>query len=86
MKKNLIAYFSRKGHNYVSGGIGNLSVGNTEVIARKIQSMAASRSLVPTLQFSRDWPSGGAALRMRIVTLKAGSKNPQNNRRCPNDL
>jgi flavodoxin len=37
-KKILIAYYSRKGQNYVSGKITNLPIGNTEVIARKIQS------------------------------------------------
>ncbi len=35
--KILIAYFSRKGQNYVSGKIASLPMGNTEVIARKIQ-------------------------------------------------
>ncbi len=38
-KKCLSAYFSRKGNNYVGGGIVNLPVGNTEVIARKIQGL-----------------------------------------------
>jgi len=38
-KKNLIAYFSRKGHNYVSGKIVNLPVGNTEIAARMIQEL-----------------------------------------------
>jgi len=37
--KTLIAYYSRKGQNYVNGGIVNLPVGNTEVIAKKIQSI-----------------------------------------------
>jgi flavodoxin len=37
-KKCLIAYYSRKGNNYVGGKIVNLPVGNTEVIAKKIQS------------------------------------------------
>jgi len=37
--KTLIAYYSRKGQNYVSGSIVNLPVGNTEVVAKKIQSM-----------------------------------------------
>lgn len=38
MKKSiLIAYFSRSGSNYVNGKIVNLSVGNTEVAAMKIQ-------------------------------------------------
>ena len=36
-KKCLIAYFSRKGQNYSSGGIVDLQVGNTEVVAQMIQ-------------------------------------------------
>ena len=35
--KYLIAYFSRKGNNYVSGKIVNLPIGNTEIIAKFIQ-------------------------------------------------
>jgi len=38
-KKCLIAYFSRKGQNYVSGRIVDLKVGNTEVVANMIQKM-----------------------------------------------
>lgn len=38
-KKGLIAYYSRKGQNYVGGRIVNLPVGNTEVIAKKIQGL-----------------------------------------------
>lgn len=37
--KILIAYFSRKGNNYASGSIVNLPVGNTEVVAKKIQAL-----------------------------------------------
>jgi len=40
--KSLIAYFSRKGNNYVAGSIANLSIGNTEVIANKIQKFTGS--------------------------------------------
>jgi flavodoxin len=40
--KSLIAYFSRKGNNYVGGSIVNLPVGNTEVIAKKIQGLTGS--------------------------------------------
>ena len=36
MKKILIAYYSRRGLNYVNGSIVKLKEGNTEVIARKI--------------------------------------------------
>ena len=39
-KKCLIAYFSRKGQNYVSGKIVDLKVGNTEVVANMIQKIA----------------------------------------------
>lgn len=39
-KKYLIAYFSRPGNNYVGGSIVNLPIGNTEVIAKKIQTLA----------------------------------------------
>ena len=38
-KKILIAYYSRRGNNYVNGTIANLSVGNTEVAAKKIQAL-----------------------------------------------
>jgi flavodoxin len=36
-KKSLIAYYSRKGSNYLNGKIVNLPIGNTEVIAIKIK-------------------------------------------------
>jgi len=38
-KKTLIAYYSRKGNNYLGGKIVNLPVGNTEVVAKKIQAL-----------------------------------------------
>ena len=38
-KNILVAYYSRSGNNYVGGSIVNLSVGNTEVIARMIQEI-----------------------------------------------
>jgi flavodoxin len=38
-KKCMIAYFSRKGQNYVSGKIVDLKVGNTEVVANMIQKI-----------------------------------------------
>lgn len=40
--KSLIAYYSRKGQNYVAGNIVNLPVGNTEIIAKKIQAITGS--------------------------------------------
>ena len=36
MKKILIAYYSRADENYVGGSLKYLSVGNTEVLAKKI--------------------------------------------------
>ena len=36
-KKSLIAYYSRKGNNYLNGSIVYLEVGNTEVVAKIIQ-------------------------------------------------
>ena len=40
--KSLSVYYSRKGSNYVSGSIVNLAIGNTEVIAKKIQVLTGS--------------------------------------------
>lgn len=40
--KSLIAYFSRKGSNYVGSSVMDLPVGNTEVAARMIQKLAGS--------------------------------------------
>ncbi|MBQ9636972.1 MAG: NAD(P)H-dependent oxidoreductase [Prevotella sp.] len=37
-KKVLIAYYSRRGENYVNGNIVNLKLGNTEVVAGKIKT------------------------------------------------
>ena len=38
MAKILIAYYSRKGENYVNGSIKNLAKGNTEIVAEFIQN------------------------------------------------
>jgi flavodoxin len=40
--KSLIAFFSRKGNNYVGGSIVHLPIGNTEVLAKKIQTLTGS--------------------------------------------
>jgi flavodoxin len=40
--KTLIAYYSRRGQNYLGGSIVNLPVGNTEVVAKKIQAITGS--------------------------------------------
>lgn len=39
MKKTLIAYYSRRGENYVNGSIRELKLGNTEVVAQKIKDL-----------------------------------------------
>lgn len=44
-QKDLIAYFSRPGNNYVGGSIVNLPIGNTEVIAKKIQAFVGGELL-----------------------------------------
>ena len=45
MKKTLIAFYSRAGQNYVNGDIVDLAVGNTEVVARKIQHLLQDADL-----------------------------------------
>lgn len=42
MAKNLVIYYSRKGQNYVNGGIKNLSKGNTETVAEFIADAAGA--------------------------------------------
>jgi len=42
MHKSLSVYYSRRGYNYVNGSIVNLPVGNTEIIAKKIQGLTGS--------------------------------------------
>ena len=42
MTKTLIAYFSHAGQNYTHGGIGNLEVGNTEVVVKKLHKLIDS--------------------------------------------
>lgn len=41
-KKSLVAYFSRRGYNYLNGEIVFLQVGNTEVVAKKIRELTGS--------------------------------------------
>ena len=41
-RKSIVVYFSHKGENYVSGNIINLTKGNTEVIAEKIQKLTGA--------------------------------------------
>ena len=41
-KKSLVAYYSRKGNNYIGGRIIDLPVGNTEVVTQKIQQLTGA--------------------------------------------
>ena len=45
MAKTLIAFYSRRGQNYVNGSIRNLEKGNNEVIVEKIKAPSAKRRL-----------------------------------------
>lgn len=50
MSKTLIAYYSRRGENYVNGIIKDLSVGNTETVAKKIAAyLDADRFRIETV-------------------------------------
>lgn len=46
MAKTLIAYFSRKGANYVNGSIVNLTVGNTEAAAKMAQEVVFIKNIL----------------------------------------
>jgi flavodoxin len=49
--KSLIAYYSRKGNNYIGGSIVNLPIGNTEVAANMIQQLTGSDTFrIETIQ------------------------------------
>lgn len=53
----LIVYFSRTGENYVNGAIKKLSVGNTEIAAKLIQSKTGADmfEIVPLVSYSEDY-------------------------------
>ncbi|MBP1663398.1 MAG: hypothetical protein H6Q19_538 [Bacteroidetes bacterium] len=53
--KILIAYFSRRGMNYLNGKVVNLQVGNTEVIAKKIQMITGGDLF--EIRTAADYPS-----------------------------
>ncbi|MEN6333890.1 MAG: flavodoxin, partial [Phycisphaerales bacterium] len=56
-KKILIAFFSRKGQNYVSGRIADLEVGNTEVVANMIQKIVGGDlfHIEPVTAYPKDY-------------------------------
>ena len=53
----LIVYFSRTGQNYVNGTIKSLKVGNTEIVAKMIQSKTDADifKLNPLVSYSDDY-------------------------------
>jgi flavodoxin len=55
--KTLIAYFSRKGDNYVNGGVVYLPVGNTQVVAEKIKILTVGElfKIEPQKAYSADY-------------------------------
>jgi flavodoxin len=55
MSKVLIAFFSRKGQNYVSGSIKNLPVGNTEIVAGMIQEITGGD--IFKIDTEKDYPA-----------------------------
>jgi flavodoxin len=58
MAKVLIAYFSRRGENYVNGSIKNLKQGNTEVVAGKIKDLLPDADVFQidtTYEYSKDY-------------------------------
>ena len=57
-KKVLIAYYSRRGENYVNGSIKNLKLGNTEVVAQKIKDLLPDADVFQidtTYEYSKDY-------------------------------
>ena len=55
--KNLIVYFSRNHQNYVNGAIVELAVGNTEVIAKKLQKLTGAElfKIEPVQEYAHDY-------------------------------
>nr|WP_320145701.1 flavodoxin [uncultured Anaeromusa sp.] len=53
-KNSLIAFYSRKGNNYVRGTIVNLAVGNTEIAAKKIQLLTGGHLF--QIETIKDYP------------------------------
>ena len=58
MGKTLIAYYSRRGENYVNGSIVNLKLGNTEVVVGKIKALLPDADMFQidtTYEYSKDY-------------------------------
>lgn len=57
MKKNLIVYFSHRGENYINGKIQDLQIGNTEIIAKKIDEKIEADifEIIPLHEYPRHY-------------------------------
>ena len=55
--KELIAYFSRTGENYVNGTIKQLKIGNTEVVAKMVSEITGADlfKIVPQVSYSDNY-------------------------------
>lgn len=55
--KSIVIFFSRSGNNYVNGGIENLPVGNTKVVAQRIQAETDADlfEIVPEVAYPDDY-------------------------------
>lgn len=75
MGKTLIAYFSRKDYNYVSGQIRYLSKGNTEVVAKKLQDMIGGDlfEIKPITPYAADYHT---CIEQAKQDLRAGERCP----------
>lgn len=55
--KSIVIYFSRAHENYFKGKLRNIEIGNTEVVAKKIQEQLGCDSfkIVPLQEYSNDY-------------------------------
>jgi flavodoxin len=65
----LIAYFSRKGKNYVSGSIVNLTIGNTEIAAEIIKKLTGSEifRIQPVKTYPEDYAKATEVAKQELV-------------------
>ena len=71
--KTLIAYFSRKGNDYVNGTIRSLSVGNTKAAAEMIAKLTCGDQfeIEPAIPYSEDYDE---CTRQALEDLKSGAR------------
>ena len=66
-KKSLVAYFSRRGYNYLNGEIVFLQVGNTEVVAKKIRELTGSDLF--QIETVKSYPNWWGTMPMAVHTF-----------------